>query len=264
MPRWRADSLAHFRTVRRAALDAATVEARGRALQDLIRPALTADRNRLYALDLFEKNLLEDVSLGQGAIIINDGNIPGIVPLVRARAEGLDSRAGRAAPDHAPAEKGAEVWGGPPGAPPTARGPNHHPRQKYPADSGPYRRYRKHVRLDPRQTDPGTNHGANNCPDQRCNHRCGIPGQRGRILIAPGTGQQQNDARDQAHEPDQTSSGTPKVEEFDDQSQHCVQAKQKERRYRNCSLSVLPGLADAAGVDLFVKSSHRLLGALGN
>ncbi len=104
VPRWRADYLAHFRTVRRAALDAATVEARGRTLQDLIRPALTADRNRLYALDLFEKNLLEDVSLGQGAIIINDGNIPGIVPLVRARAEWLDSQADLAAPDHALAE----------------------------------------------------------------------------------------------------------------------------------------------------------------
>ena len=101
VPRWRADFLAHFRTVRAAALDAAALESHAVALRDLIRPALTADTNQLYTLDQFERNLYEQVSLGPGAIIINNGDIPGILPLVRARAAWLSSQAALAAPDHA-------------------------------------------------------------------------------------------------------------------------------------------------------------------
>jgi hypothetical protein len=101
VPRWRADYLAHFRTVRAGALDVAALEAHARALRDLIRPALTADTNQLYTLEQFEKNLDEDVSLGPGVILINNGDIPGILPLVRARAAWLDSEAALAAPDHA-------------------------------------------------------------------------------------------------------------------------------------------------------------------
>ena len=101
VPRWRADFLAHFRTVRAAALDAAALEAHAVALRDVIRPALTADTNQLYTMDQFEKNLHQDVSLGPGAIIISNGDIPGILPLVRARASWLDSQAALAAPDHA-------------------------------------------------------------------------------------------------------------------------------------------------------------------
>lgn len=101
VPRWRADYLAHFRTIRAHALDAAAVEAHAVALRDRIRPALAADQNQLYTLAQFEKNLYEDVALGPGAVIVSDGNIPGILPLVRARAAWLDSQAGLAAPDHA-------------------------------------------------------------------------------------------------------------------------------------------------------------------
>ncbi len=99
VPRWRADYLAHFRAIRAAALDAEALESRARALRDLIRPALAEDKNQLYTLEQFEKNLYEDVALGPGAVIVSNGDIPGILPLVRARAAWFDKQAALAGPE---------------------------------------------------------------------------------------------------------------------------------------------------------------------
>ncbi len=101
VPRWRADYIAHFQAIRAAALDAAALEAHARALRDLIRPALAEDKNQLYTLEQFEKNLYEDVSLGPGAVIVSNGEIPGILPLVRARAAWIDKQASLLLPQHA-------------------------------------------------------------------------------------------------------------------------------------------------------------------
>lgn len=121
VPRWRADFIAHFRTVRAAALDADTVEARAIALRDLIRPALAADTNQLYTLELFEKSLEEDVSLGPGAVIVSNGDIPGILPLVRARSEWLGGQPAFKPPFHALLEHQRAPEAPAPGASPRVR-----------------------------------------------------------------------------------------------------------------------------------------------
>jgi hypothetical protein len=98
VPEWRADYAAHYRALLDGAFDAARLKARGEALQALARPGLVRDPNRLFSLDLFDRNLTEDVTspmnMGPG------GKAPGVLKFARDRVTWLRTRGALAAPDH--------------------------------------------------------------------------------------------------------------------------------------------------------------------
>lgn len=98
VPSFRADFAAHFRTIRDDAFRPGRVEAAGAAYQDLIRAAVADEAAQgpitgAYTMAQFESNLRADIPVGRR------GTIPGIVPLVEARAAFLGAHAALVSPD---------------------------------------------------------------------------------------------------------------------------------------------------------------------
>lgn len=91
VPRFRADYLAHHRTLLTEAFGIADLTARVEAYQARIAPSVASDPNRLYALDLFTRNVWEDVSIGRP--------VPGLLAVARDRAAWLIGRDDMRAPD---------------------------------------------------------------------------------------------------------------------------------------------------------------------
>ncbi len=93
VPEFRADYLAHMRTLLDGAFQPAEVERRVAALQDVVRADLAEDPNRIYGMDLFAANAVEDVNaLGRA--------VPGILKVTRLRDEWLRARPDLQPPDH--------------------------------------------------------------------------------------------------------------------------------------------------------------------
>ncbi len=97
VPEFRADYLAHYRTLLATVFEPAGLAARIETYQDMIRDAAQADPNRLYPFDLFEQNVREDVRA-------NGRAVPGILKVAEARASWLAAREDFAAPDLALSE----------------------------------------------------------------------------------------------------------------------------------------------------------------
>lgn len=98
VPAFRADYLAHYRTLRETVFEPTWLEGRIAGYQDLIREAVETDPNRLYPFDLFNSNVREDVRADGRAV-------PGILKVAGLRAAWLDARADMAVPDLALAER---------------------------------------------------------------------------------------------------------------------------------------------------------------
>lgn len=107
VPDFRADYLAHLRSLRDLAFRPEELAARIAALQAVIREDLGADPNRIYGMDLFDSNAENDVTaLGRA--------IPGILKVARLRQAWLKDHAQLQSPDQvleavtvAPANPGA-------------------------------------------------------------------------------------------------------------------------------------------------------------
>lgn len=98
VPEWRADYVAHYRVLLDNAFDPEKLLARGAALQALARPGLETDPNRLFALEIFERNLHEEVRPG---VNMGPGGVsPGIVRFARDRGTWLRTLPALAAPQH--------------------------------------------------------------------------------------------------------------------------------------------------------------------
>jgi len=91
VPSFRADYLAHYRTLLGRAFELADLEARVMGYQDLIRPAVQSDPNLLYGLDNFARNVWEDVNIGRP--------VPGLLAVARDRGAWLAARDDLRAPD---------------------------------------------------------------------------------------------------------------------------------------------------------------------
>lgn len=98
VPAFRADYLAHYRTLRETVFEPVGLAQRIAAYQDLIREAAETDPNRLYPFDLFARNVDEDVRA-------NGRAIPGILGVAEARQAWLGARADLQAPDLSLAER---------------------------------------------------------------------------------------------------------------------------------------------------------------
>ena len=102
VPRFRADYLAHYRTLRDQVWQPDRIEARAKAFQALAKPALEADPNRLYDLADFERGLSENLKLGIGGPGQGGGGgrpVPGLVKLVRDRLAWLGTLPALKSPD---------------------------------------------------------------------------------------------------------------------------------------------------------------------
>jgi len=98
VPSFRADFVAHFRTIRDDALRAGWIEAVGAAYQDLIRAAVAEEAAQgaitgRFTMAQFESNLRADTQAGRRE------TIPGIVPLAEARAAFLAQHVALGSPD---------------------------------------------------------------------------------------------------------------------------------------------------------------------
>jgi hypothetical protein len=96
VPEFRADYLAHYRTLVGLAFRPADLEARVTAYHDLIRESVRTDPNLLYGFDNFSRNVWEDVNVGRA--------IPGLLAVARDRAAWLATRDDLRAPDATLAE----------------------------------------------------------------------------------------------------------------------------------------------------------------
>lgn len=96
VPEFRADYLAHYRTLVGLAFKPADLEARVTAYHDLIRESVRTDPNLLYSFDNFSRNVWEDVNVGRA--------IPGLLAVARDRATWLAMRDDLRAPDATLAE----------------------------------------------------------------------------------------------------------------------------------------------------------------
>ena len=93
VPAFRADYLAHYRSLLDGAFRPADLETRIAALQGVIRADLAEDPNRIYGMDLFQANAAEDVTaLGRA--------VPGILKVARLREAWLRALPDLRAPDH--------------------------------------------------------------------------------------------------------------------------------------------------------------------
>ena len=90
-PAWRADYLAHYRTLLSAAFAPAGIERDGTAMQAIIAASVKSDPNPLYGTSFFEAGLLDDVRLAGGGGGGGGGGrpAPGIVKLVTLRTQHL-------------------------------------------------------------------------------------------------------------------------------------------------------------------------------
>lgn len=101
VPEFRADYVAHYRTLRDGAFDPARLEAAGAAIHDLIGPHVQADPNALFTFEQFQRNLREDVAISQG---MRAGTVVGVLKLAGERHAWLKAHALFQAPDHVLAE----------------------------------------------------------------------------------------------------------------------------------------------------------------
>jgi hypothetical protein len=87
VPEFRADYVAHLRTLRDEALDPARIGELGQAYQDQIREAVAAEPRPLYPVTSFEENLRQDVTLvSQGGVGgERSQRVPGVLALAEAR-----------------------------------------------------------------------------------------------------------------------------------------------------------------------------------
>jgi hypothetical protein len=93
VPAFRADYLAHVRSLLDGAFRPAELASRLAALQGVIRADLAEDPNRIYGMDLFQANAAEDVTaLGRA--------VPGILKVARLREAWLRALPDLQAPDH--------------------------------------------------------------------------------------------------------------------------------------------------------------------
>ncbi|MFN8422215.1 MAG: CotH kinase family protein [Anaerolineae bacterium] len=99
-PYWRADYLAHYRTLLAGALVPASLEARGLAMQSVIRASVLSDLNPLYGTASFEANLRDDVRVAGGMGGPGGGGrpAPGILKLANLRAAYLSALPDLASP----------------------------------------------------------------------------------------------------------------------------------------------------------------------
>lgn len=99
VPEFRADYIAHLRTLRDEALDPARVEELAVDLQALIAPAAAAEPKPLYPVELFTKNLREDVTVTLGgAGQSQQVRVLGLLPLAAGRRAFLQEQAALASP----------------------------------------------------------------------------------------------------------------------------------------------------------------------
>lgn len=98
VPRYKADYLAHFRTLADATFAPDALTEAATANHGLVKDAVETDPNKLYGFDLFLQNLTADVTPpgGRG----QSRAVPGVLPLARARAAFLAASPLLAAPDH--------------------------------------------------------------------------------------------------------------------------------------------------------------------
>lgn len=119
VPEWRADYAAHYRALLEGAFDPELLAVRAKALQARARPGLETDANRLFPLELFDRNLDEDVTaranLGPG------GRSPGVLKFARERAAWLRTHPALQPPDHRLLEHARSPEAPRPGQPATLR-----------------------------------------------------------------------------------------------------------------------------------------------
>lgn len=104
VPTYRADYLAHYRTLLAEAFAGADLEASVAAYQGLIREDVRTDPNLLYGLDLFARNVWQDVRVRpDGGSSSGPGTraVPGLLRVASERSVWLAARADLAPPDHA-------------------------------------------------------------------------------------------------------------------------------------------------------------------
>ncbi len=99
VPSYRADYLAHYRTLLATAFAPDALEEKVSAYQDLVRESVLTDPNYIYDTALFEQNVWEDVRAGgQGR---GGRAVPGLLKVVNARYTWLSAQADLRAPDNA-------------------------------------------------------------------------------------------------------------------------------------------------------------------
>ena len=91
VPAFRADYLAHYRTLLIQSFKLADLEARVTGYQDQIRESARTDPNLLYGFDAFTRNVWEDVNVGRA--------IPGLLLVAKEREAWLAVREDMRAPD---------------------------------------------------------------------------------------------------------------------------------------------------------------------
>ena len=101
VPSFRADYLAHYRTLLETVFEPTILASRIGEYQDLIRDAVEDDPNRLYSFDLFSRNIREDVTA-------NGRAVPGILKVAEARYSWLQSQDGFADPGMTILERGLD------------------------------------------------------------------------------------------------------------------------------------------------------------
>lgn len=100
VPEFRADYIAHLRTLRDEALDPAIFDELAEDLHALIAPAAAAEPKPLYPPELFAKNLREDVTINLGGV--GQGQqlrVLGLLPFSVARRGFLQEQAALASPN---------------------------------------------------------------------------------------------------------------------------------------------------------------------
>lgn len=86
VPEFRADYIAHLRTLRDEALDGAVIGEVAQAYHDLIAEAVHAEPRPLYAPELFDQNLGGDVMINMGGVGAGQQmKVLGLLPLAEAR-----------------------------------------------------------------------------------------------------------------------------------------------------------------------------------
>jgi len=90
-PSWRKRYLAHVKAIVDDAVTANAWETQGKALQDLIREAVSQDNNKFFSTAAFEQNLTQDFSAGGGPG--GGKTYPGLTKFTRERVSFLQSHA---------------------------------------------------------------------------------------------------------------------------------------------------------------------------
>jgi hypothetical protein len=93
VPRFRADYLAHFRSLRDVGLEPERVSTLVTGYEELIREAAREEPFSLHGFETFERNLRENVSIRTGGGFFGSRNVPGILSLTADRYAWLREQA---------------------------------------------------------------------------------------------------------------------------------------------------------------------------